>query len=367
MEEHADDQIDHLRVAAQVPVKIDLILPSLEAVEEQLEGAGGDLESGPVPEPLGAVLAAEVGIDVVVFATQAPATVVRQGQYGVARRAPTVELLEDIVEARQAVLEVVDVFIQRVARRGVGDDPRPAPGLRVGWSIAAESGVFLAPLEDLDGGVLGAVDPCRRQDASGLADGGDGLDGIGAGVARPERRANRGGVARGLQGLRERLAEAVGEAAVAGGDAAGLECLDEPVPQGAAPRDVAIEVGLGGEGGGGALDLAGELAGGVGGGTDEADVVSEARVDAEGDLVGRPVAPVVPVAGGVPASRRLVGDLQSEAFEVLLAELPHATAAAPALRWAVAAPERAVPAHAVPCPVRCSGRVRASLTALSRR
>ena len=48
MEEHADDQIDHLRVAVQVVVEVDLVLLSLERVEEQLEGAGDDLERGAV-------------------------------------------------------------------------------------------------------------------------------------------------------------------------------------------------------------------------------------------------------------------------------------------------------------------------------
>ena len=48
MEEHADDQIDHLRVVAQVIVEVDRAVRPVEAVEEQLEGAGDDLERGAV-------------------------------------------------------------------------------------------------------------------------------------------------------------------------------------------------------------------------------------------------------------------------------------------------------------------------------
>ena len=139
------------------------------------------------------VLASEVGIDVIVLA--ALAAVSRQGQYGVARRAPAVELLEEVVEARQAVLEVMDVFVQRVVRRGVGDDQRPAP---VVFVVAAAGAVVLARFDDPDGGVVGALDPCRRQDAGGLADGVGGLAGVEAGVARLELRFDRARVALGL-------------------------------------------------------------------------------------------------------------------------------------------------------------------------
>ena len=95
MEEHADDQIDHLRVAALVIVDVDPAVRPLEAVDEQQEGAGGYLERGVAPELPGSILAAEVGIDVVVLAPQALAAVALQGQYGVTRRAPAGELLEE--------------------------------------------------------------------------------------------------------------------------------------------------------------------------------------------------------------------------------------------------------------------------------
>ena len=62
-----------------------------------------------------------------------------------------------------------------------------------------------------------------------------------------------------------------------------------------------------------------------------------------GDLVGLLVAPVAPGAGGVPAVGRIFGDLEPEAFEVVLAELLHGAAAAPAVRRIVGAPERVVP------------------------
>ena len=71
--------------------------------------------------------------------------------------------------------------------------------------------------------------------------------------------------------------------------------------------------------------------------------MGEARVDAGGDLVGLLVAPVAPGAGGVPAVGRLVGDLEPKAFEVVLAELLHEAAAAPAVQRVVGAPERVVP------------------------
>ena len=60
--------------------------------EEQLEGGGDDLKRGAVLEMIAIVLAAKVADDVVVLTARA--AVVRQGQYGVARRAPAVELLE---------------------------------------------------------------------------------------------------------------------------------------------------------------------------------------------------------------------------------------------------------------------------------
>ena len=82
--------------------------------------------------------------------------------------------------------------MQRVARRGVGDDPRLVPGLRVGLFVSAEKGAVLGQLDDLDGSVVGAVDPCRREDAGGLADGVGGLVGVAAEfVARPELRVDR--------------------------------------------------------------------------------------------------------------------------------------------------------------------------------
>ena len=67
MEERADDQIDHLRAAVQVPIDVDRAVRPLETVEEQLEGGGGDLERGAVLEIIAIVLAAEVAVDVVVL------------------------------------------------------------------------------------------------------------------------------------------------------------------------------------------------------------------------------------------------------------------------------------------------------------
>ena len=133
MEEHADDQIDHLRVAAQVIVEVDRAVRPVEAVEEHLDGGGDDLERGPVFDGLVVVLAAKVAVDVGVLAARA--TVVRQGQHGIPRRAPAVELLEDVVRDGRVALATT---IERVSTalglefyigppRGDGGEPPALP------------------------------------------------------------------------------------------------------------------------------------------------------------------------------------------------------------------------------------------------